>query len=60
MNVLSTLLTNFREGLQCNGNPVKVNNVFADVKWFFPKIKIWAYINCTLEYGDKPQNVLTL
>jgi hypothetical protein len=34
--------------------PVKVHNVFADVKWFFPKLKYGHILAIPLEHKEKP------
>jgi hypothetical protein len=50
----STILTNPLTGFMQEWAPIKVNNVFADVKWFFPKLKYGHILAIPLEYGDKP------
>ena len=50
-----TILTNPLGGFTMQWEPVKVNNVFADVKWFFPKLKYGHILTVPLEYGDKPK-----
>ena len=50
-----TLLTNPLKGFTMDWQPVKVNNVFADVKWFFPKLKYGHILAIPLEYGDSPK-----
>ena len=50
-----TLLTNPLKGFTMDWQPIKVNNVFADVKWFFPKLKYGHILAIPLEYGDSPK-----
>jgi len=50
-----TVLTNPLAGFTMDWQPIKVNNVFADVKWFFPKLKYGHILAIPLEYGDKPK-----
>jgi hypothetical protein len=50
-----TILTNPLAGFTMDWQPVRVNNVFADVKWFFPKLKFGHILAIPLEHGDKPK-----
>lgn len=50
-----TILTNPLGGFMQEWAPLKVNNIFADVKWFFPKLKYGHILAIPLEYGDKPR-----
>ena len=49
-----TITTNPLSGFTMEWKPVVVNNVFADVKWFFPKLKYGHILAIPLEHGDKP------
>ena len=50
-----TILTNPLGGFTMSWEPIKVNNVFADVKWFFPKLKYGHILTVPLEHGTKPK-----
>lgn len=50
-----TILTNPLAGFTMDWQPIKVNNVFADVKWFFPKLKYGHILVIPLEHGPKPK-----
>ena len=34
---------------------VNISNIYADVKWYFPKLKNGNVLTMPLEFGDKPQ-----
>lgn len=50
-----TILTNPLSSFSQEWAPIKVNNIYADVKWFFPKLKFGHILSIPLEYGDKPR-----
>lgn len=50
-----TIVTNPLNGYTMAWEPIKVNNVFADVKWFFPKLKYGHILAIPLEHGDSPR-----
>ena len=50
-----TLLTNPLNGYTMDWQPIKINNVFADVKWFFPKLKYGHILAIPLEHGPSPK-----
>lgn len=50
-----TILTNPLSDFMMQWEEIKINNVFADVKWFFPKLKYGHILAIPLEYGDKPK-----
>lgn len=50
-----TIITNPLGGFMQEWEPIKVNNIFADVKWFFPKLKYGHILAIPLEYGPEPR-----
>ncbi len=50
-----TILTNPLSDFMMSWEEIKINNVFADVKWFFPKLKYGHILAIPLEHGDKPK-----
>lgn len=50
-----TIITNPLNGYMQDWREIKVNNIFADVKWFFPKLKYGHILAVPLEYGDSPK-----
>ena len=50
-----TILTNPLSDFMMQWEEIKINNVFADVKWFFPKLKYGHILAIPLEHGDKPK-----
>jgi hypothetical protein len=50
-----TIVSNPLSGFMCEWEPVRIQNIFSDVKWFFPKLKFGHILVIPIEFGDKPR-----
>lgn len=50
-----TIITNPLNGFSQEWAPIRVNNIFADVKWFLPKLKYGHILAIPLEHKPNPR-----
>jgi len=50
-----TIITNPLSGYMQDWAKIKVENIYSDVKWFFPKLKYGHILCVPLEHGEQPR-----